>query len=136
MLLGIYWGCKALYNEFHNVLPCSILFHLRKFPGHALSTDDWTDQLKQLANDIRDRRDVDTSGTYYTAGYNGPWTEASKRVNEVWIMRDNSAENSSPFTSQSSNNWSKNSGIQSSDDLTELIQHNTIERGDVSIQQF
>lgn len=110
---------------------------VRRFPGYALSSDDWTDELKLLANDIRNRQDVDTSGTYYTAGYSGPWTEASDRINEVWIKRMPREDTfSSSFQEPESNFWSKNtfnSGEKTSDDLAEMIQHTVVEENDVSI---
>ena len=46
-------------------------FHYRKFPGWALSHKDWTDELDKLVEDLTNQVDVDDSGVYYTAGYNG-----------------------------------------------------------------
>lgn len=111
---------------------------VRKFPGYALSSEDWTDELKLLANDIRNRQDVDTSGTYYTAGYSGPWTEASERINEVWIKRMPREDSISLQFQQPTNNfWNKNAANEkTSDDLNEMIQHTSIEENDVSLQSI
>ena len=43
-------------------------FIFREFSGWALSHNDWEEKLQELANDIREREDVDTSGTFYTIG--------------------------------------------------------------------
>merc|ERR1711884_348789 len=60
---------------------------VKEFSGWALSHDDWEDKLQELANDIRDREDADTSGTFYTVGYSSPWVDESERRNEVWIEK-------------------------------------------------
>merc|ERR1711893_116884 len=51
--------------------------YVKEFSGWALSHNDWEEKLQELANDIRDRENVDTSGTFYTVGYSSPWTEES-----------------------------------------------------------
>ena len=53
------------YNDNNAVSLC------RKFSGFALSHKDWEDELDYLIEDLSNQADVDNSGTYYTAGYDG-----------------------------------------------------------------
>ena len=102
----------------------------REFSGWALSHNDWEEKLQELANDIREREDVDTSGTFYTIGYSSPWVmEESERRNEIWIEKTLTAQR---FTSPASNFG--NAELQTSDDLTELLTPKFIERGIVRLQ--
>ena len=85
-----------------------------------------------MANDIREREDVDTSGTFYTIGYSSPWVmDEAERRNEVWIEKVSNAQR---FTSPAS--FGSQGDKQTSDELTELLPPEFIERGMVSIFQI
>ena len=58
-------------------------------------------------------------------GYSSPWTEESERRNEVWIEKISNAQR---FTSPSSN-FGNSGEVTTSDDLTEILQPNLLERG-------
>ena len=97
---------------------------VKEFSGWALSHDDWEDKLQELADDIREREDADTSGTFYTVGYSSPWVDESERRNEVWIEKIRTTK---PKFTVSNSGSSSNEG--SADDLTELLQPTLVDRG-------
>jgi hypothetical protein len=101
-----------------------------------LSHQDWEDGLEELANEISSRRDVDTSGVYYTASYDSPWVAEYKRRNEVWIMRregNTDDQNNSQFISNfGGGTRNSNNNFKTADELREIIDHTVIETGSVS----
>ena len=99
---------------------------VKEFSGWALSHEDWEEKLQELANDIRERTDVDTSGTFYTVGYSSPWVEESERRNEVWIQKKPSSKTGQKFTISNSGSADQ---AETSDDLTELLQPILVSRG-------
>ena len=65
-------------------------------------------------------------GEFYTLGYDSPWVSGDKRRNEVWITKKMQKESFG-----SSNTKNTNSQYVNADDLTEMLEYNMIEEGDV-----
>merc|ERR1712223_1319195 len=103
---------------------------VKKFSGYALSMAEWNEKLIELSNNIKDRKDVETPETHFTISYSSPFVEENKRRNEVWIKRDPTMTmaNAQKFGGFSS--VSLPSKFTSADELTELLEHNTIDKGD------
>jgi len=103
---------------------------VKKFSGYALSMAEWNEKLIELSNNIKDRKDVETPETHFTISYSSPFVEENKRRNEVWIKRDPTMTmaNAQKFGGFSA--VSLPSKFTSADELTELLEHNTIDKGD------
>jgi len=105
----------------------------KKFSGYALSMKEWDEKLEELSNDIKDRNDVETPETHFTISYSSPFVEENKRRNEVWIKRDPTKTMGSKLGSGGFGGFpsgSLPSKFTSADELTELLEHNTIDKGD------
>jgi hypothetical protein len=103
---------------------------VKKFSGYALSMEEWNDKMEELSNEIEDREDVETPETHYTISYSSPFVEENKRRNEVWIVRDPSKAKKPVFGGSPFTSGSLPSKFTNADELTELLEHNTIEKGD------
>ena len=67
----------------------------RKFSGFALSHKDWEDELDFLIEDLSNQADVDNSGTYYTAGYDGKeqiFLFSQAQFNDTFTCEDNASK--------------------------------------------
>ena len=66
-------------------------------------------------------------GTYYSAGFNSPWTEESRRRNEIWILKKD------PWTRGDVDNWNGWDShtslplIETSDAKTPVIEYDVIQ---------
>jgi len=103
---------------------------VKKFSGYALSMNEWDAKMEELSNDIEDRKDVETPETHYTTSYSSPFVEESKRRNEVWIKRDPTKTMALKSGGENPFSASLPSEFTSADELTELLEHNTIDKGD------
>merc|ERR1712038_1457424 len=63
------------------------IYFVREFGGWALSNNDWRSQLAKMLVSVKDRDEVDTSGTFFTVSFDSPFDNGAERRNQIWIPK-------------------------------------------------